>query len=144
MGLVTKLTHMRNIQTRIVATGICLFLSACEKSRIEPAETYVEPSEYRVGHYVGMFQECGTTICYDKDTSFDVVKSGGKYYLQFGNHFDEIAYWTPAAVDFHSVETSALISGPLFGGYCRNDSFFAVFTTAWGVYNNNLLSGKKQ
>lgn len=64
-GLGHQITHMRTIQSLMLSTGICLSLSACEKSSIEAAETYVEPSEYRVGHYVGMFQECGTTICYD-------------------------------------------------------------------------------
>lgn len=135
------------MRQNILFSAITLFLLAilsCNKTKIEPQDIYIEPAETRLGSYKGMFQECGDIVCYNKDTVFQVVKEDNKYFLIFGNHKDQIEYWTTSAHDFRSSESSSNINGPIFNGYCRNDSFFVVFTTEWGIYNNNLLSGKKQ
>ena len=122
---------------------------ACNKKKIEIYTPYIEPGELRVGTYKGMFQECGPVVCYDKDTTFQIAKENNKYYLLFGNHKDEIEYANPIALEFSAVAYFTLDSlgnntGSLFYGYCRNDSAFVIFTDGWGVYNKNLLSGKKQ
>lgn len=128
----------------LLIAATILGIISCKKSKVDLVDQpYTEPADMRLGTYTGMFQECGSVVCYNKDTSFKVVKEDGKYFLVFGDHKDQIEYWSNAAIDFRSTQTSVDISGPVFNGYCRNDSFFVVFTTAWGIYNNNLLSGKK-
>ncbi len=126
-----------------------LGMSACKKKEANNTIPYIEPADLRVGTYNGMFQECGPVVCYDKDTTFQILKENNKYYLRFGNHKDEIEYSTPNAVEFSAVEFYQLDSidnntGSMFYGYCRNDSAFVIFTEGWGVYNKNLLSGNKQ
>ncbi|MBL7765859.1 MAG: hypothetical protein JNJ58_07195 [Chitinophagaceae bacterium] len=133
--------------------GLCLFILigviGCKKAEVINYQPYTPPADLRVGTYKGMFQECGTVVCYNIDTTFEISKENNKYYVIFGNHKDEIEYDTPAALDFSGVEFYALDSsglnyGSMLSGYCRNDSAFVIFTHGWGVYNNNLLSGKKQ
>lgn len=124
-------------------------MSACKKRDLSSSIPYIEPADLRVGTYKGMFQECGPVVCYDKDTTFQILKENNKYYLRFGNHKDEIEYSLPIAVEFNAVEfyqldSSGNISGSMFSGYYRNDSAFVKFSDGWGVHNNNLLSGKKQ
>lgn len=124
-------------------------ISGCQKKEVIIDFPYTFPADLRVGKYQGMFQECGTTVCYNKDTTFEISKEGNQYYVIFGNHKDEIEYSSANAMDFVGVEYYALDSSGLnhssmLYGYCRNDSAFVIFTDGWGVYNNNLLSGKKQ
>ena len=87
--------------------------------------------------------------CFKKDTTFQIIKDNNRYYILFGNHKDEIEYSNPNALEFSAVKYYALDSsgnnfGSFLSGSCRNDSAFVIFTDAWGVYNKNLLSGKKQ
>jgi hypothetical protein len=122
---------------------------ACKKKKVEIYTPYIEPADLRVGMYKGMFQECGPTVCYDKDTTFQITKENNRYYVLFGNHKDEIEYSTPIALEFNGVAFYALDSSgnnfaSILSGYCRNDSAFVKFANGWGVDNNNLLSGKKQ
>lgn len=136
---------MKNLLHYILISLAFIAFQSCKKSNTaSDSAFYFEPSDLRLGTYSGMFQECGPVVCYNKDTTFKVITVNDKYFLVFGEHKDEIEYWSPSANEFSSKETSSSINGPIFNGYCRNDSFFVVFTTAWGIYNNNLLSGKKQ
>ncbi|MBK7690961.1 MAG: hypothetical protein IPJ31_07545 [Bacteroidetes bacterium] len=126
-----------------------LGIIGCKKKKQIVHTPYVNPADNRVGTYHGMFQECSPSLCYDKDTTFQITKINNQYFLQFGNHSDELIFTNPNALDFRSLGSYALDSsgqnfGSYFGGWCTNDSVYVKFSEGWGVYNNNLLSGKKQ
>lgn len=127
-----------------------VLLASCKKKKTTIAYTpYIDARDLRVGTYSGMFQECGPTVCYDIDTTFQITKEENRYYLVFGTHKDEIEYDMSTAKDFTSVATyplngSTTTFANYLSGYCRNDSVFVIYSDGWGVYNKNLLSGKKQ
>ncbi len=132
----------------ILALGL-VSLIGCKKKKEILYTPYVNPADNRIGVYHGMFQECGPSLCYNIDTTFQITKVNNQYFLQFGNHTDELFFTNPNALDFHSVASYALDSsgqsfGNYFGGWCTADSVYVKFSDGWGVHNNNLLSGKKQ
>lgn len=133
----------------VICIALLMGMSACKKRDLLSSIPYIEPADLRVGTYKGMFQECGPVVCYDKDTTFQIIKENSTYYLLFGTHKDEIEYSSPIAKEFSAVESYPLdssgnISGSMFAGYYRNDSAFVIFSDGWGIHNKNLLSGKKQ